>query len=222
MNANIMTIIRIFGYIIFIFFISAIISYIASSAALDLINREIKSITPENALEIKDTLRNNDIVKITGTVNFLYLVKDEETTNFYFAGLKEYKEDFIIKIRADKLILDKQEFIGKVVQLSNDSFSQRLINAINEPLDFSDEQNKQLKDQLNDAARKKITESSRGDFTDLSILILDGEVVNKDQIYTNIVIIFIITSIFLLTFFRKKIFRINKKRKVEMNRFTRN
>lgn len=216
-----MTILRIFGYIVFVFFISAIISYIASSAALDLINRGIKTITPENVAEIKDTLRNNDIVKISGTVNFLYLVKDEDSPNFYFAGLKEFGEEFIIKIRADKLILNKQEFTGKVVQLSNDSFSERLVNAINAPLDFSDEQNKQLKDQLNEAARKKITESSRGDFTDLSILILDGEVVNKDQIYTNIIIVFGITSIFLLTLFRKKIFKLNKKKKVEMNRFTR-
>src|SRR6185369_13144554 len=117
------TIIRTLGYILFVFFISAIISYIASSAALDLISREIKTITPENVGELKDTLRNNDIIKVSGTVNFLYLVKDEDTANYYFAGLKEFGEDFIVKIRADKLVLDKQDFVGKVVQLSNDSFS---------------------------------------------------------------------------------------------------
>ena len=202
--------------ILLIIGLSASIIYVLNKSYIDTAQKEIKEITSETYNEAaKAEIQFNDIVKITGTPDLLHQVSQEPTNDkdeegkkniYYYVGLEEYGYDFIVKVKKGKVISESQTFTGKVIGLSQSEFGTRIKNSLNKPINFDDSVNKTISKELDDESMKQIADRSTAKFTDSTFLVLDGEVVNLDGIYSNIVIYTTLLSLFLITFFRKKVF----------------
>lgn len=204
------------AYIILIIAVSAGVVFILNKGYIDNANREIIEVTPENYNEnIKKSLNNDDIVKITGTPNLLQQVSQEPTNDkdeearkniYYYVGLKEYGFDFVVKIKKGKVVSQSQTFTGKITGLSQTEFGTRIKNSLNKPVNFDETVNREIAAELDEESKAQIADKSTAKFTDSTLLVLDDEVVNLNGIYTNIIIYSSILSIFLITFFRKRVF----------------
>lgn len=177
--------------------------------------RPVKVVQPEGYLESqKAQIQLGDIVQITGTPNLLYQVSQEPTDKsqdpnavvYHYVGLKEYGFDFVVKIKKGKLESTKQTFIGKVNGISKTEFGSRIKNALNKPINFDEAVNEEVAKELDETSQSQIAQRSEGKFTDNSLLVLDEEVINVNEVYANIVIHSTLLSVFLVAFFRKKIF----------------
>ena len=215
--------IRTIFYILLFTAISAVVVYIFNKGILDAANRPLDTITSEN---YNDTVKNNiqigDTVQITGTPNLLYQIEqinnaistsssgDDKTPQYYYVGLKEYNFDFVVRIIPGKLFAKPQTFTGKVVGLAQTEFGTRIKNSLNKPISFEESVNKDAAAELDDEAKDQISEKSKANFTNATFLVLDGDIIDTNQTYLNIVFWTIILAIFLITLFRRRVFNLGK------------
>jgi len=209
---------RIIKTLAYIFVFSAIsftIVYLLNKNSLDVAQNEEKEITPDNYnSDIKSSLAAGSMIKITGTPDLLRQIsqekKDTTDTNgiqYYYVALKEYGSDFVIKIKPGKLNDQKQTFEGKLVHISDTSFGSQIKNALNNPINFDDKVNQDAAAELDSDAKNLISESSKGDFSDSTFVVLDGEVLNSRQIILGIILWTTVLSLFLITLFRRIVFQ---------------
>jgi len=202
--------VRTFLFILILLILSLVISLVVSSPLIQTLNNPSIKITPDNFVNAKSSITDNSIVEIEGTINPYNLVGDNNSSDkstVYYAGLSEYGNNFIVKFKPNKLITAQQKFIGKIVRLGDDAFSNNLINAINSPINSNPVVSDMLKQQFDTTVVNKIADYSKANYDKTAILILDGEFVANQQIYLNVIISFIILSALFLTLFRKKIFK---------------
>jgi len=209
---------RIIKTLAYIFVFSAIsftIVYLLNKNSLDVAQNEEKEITPDNYnSDIKSSFAAGSMIKITGTPDLLKQIsqekKDTTDTNgiqYYYVALKEYGSDFVIKIKPGKLNDQKQTFEGKLVHISDTSFGSQIKNALNNPINFDDKVNQDAAAELDSDAKNLISESSKGDFSDSTFVVLDGEVLNSRQIILGIILWTTVLSLFLITLFRRIVFQ---------------
>lgn len=202
--------------IILVLIISGGVVYFLNRGFIETANKEVKSISPENYSEnSKNDVQIGDIIEITGTPNLLQQVSQEPTNDndeearrntFYYVGLKEYGFDFVVRVKVGKVNSEQQTFIGQVTGLSNTEFGTRIKNSLNKPINFDESINREIAGELDEESKKQIEDKSIAKFTDSTLLVLDGEVVDLNGIYANIVFHTLILSVFVITLFRKKIF----------------
>lgn len=199
--------------LILVFAIS--VSFFINASSLQQLNSPAKVITQENVNDILNEIDHGDIVEITGTIDLLRLASDSninpENAN-YFAGLEEFPDMVIIKFRYSKLNFEVQNFRGQVVRLEDEPLATEIISKLNGKIDFNNPLNSTIAEQFSETTKQEIIDSSEGNFDNDSILILDEVLIDQNTIYTNIVLIFTAVSLFLLTLFRSKIFRIKRKK----------
>ncbi len=211
-------------YILLFTVISAGIVYLLNKSTLDAANRPLDTITPEN---YNDTVKNNiqigDTVQITGTPNLLYQIEqinnaistgtnqsgDDKIPQYYYVGLKEYNFDFVVRILPGKLFAKPQTFTGKAVGLAQTEFSTRIKNSLNKPISFEESINKDASAELDDEAKSQISEKSKATFSNATLLVMDGDIIDTNQTHLNIIFWTIVLSIFLITLFRKRVFSLS-------------
>lgn len=193
-------------YIIVIFMFAAFISYAINSTTIRLLNSSTKTLTQENI----SSLSQGDIVEFEGTIDYLHLLSDNSNDEhtIYFAGIKEYPNQLIVKFKSNKLSFDKQIFKGKVELLSNTNIADDLISKLNSSIDLNSERNKDAVTQFNGEEKEEIIKTSVGNFSkDSSVLVLDEVLVDRNSIFLNVFVTFGVVTIFLFTLFRNKILR---------------
>lgn len=210
-------VLRIIKTLAYIFVFSAIsftIVYLLNKSTLDMAQKEARSITPEQYNEeVKNSLQYGSILTITGTPNLLKQVSqeskeiiDESAIQYYYVALKEYDEDFVIRMKPGKLTGGMQSFTGRLISLDDTEFGTRIKNSLNNSIDLSEEENQAAGSQLDPDSKNIIAESSKGTFTNETFLILDENVISERQVVLGIALWTSVLSLFLITLFRKKIF----------------
>jgi hypothetical protein len=209
---------NIFKSIVWIILIGAICSgivYFLNKDYIDIANKEVITIKPETFTEsVRNSVEFDDIVEITGTPNLLQQVSQESSRNtedsvrntYYYVGLKEYGYSFVVRVKKGKVVTQQQTFKGIVTGLSRTEFGTRIKNSLNKPINFDDSVNRDISRELDDEIKKKISDQSVAEFTDSTFLILDEEVVELNHIYSNILMYSAMSTIFVVTVFRKRIF----------------
>ena len=178
--------------------------------------KEARSVTSENYNdELKNSLQFGSIVTITGTPNLLKQVSqeskevtDESAIQYYYVALKEFNEDFIVRIKPGKLNAESQSFTGKLIRLSDTEFGTRIKNSLNNSIDLSEEENVDASNQLDVDSKNLIAENSKGNFSNETLLILDEDIINERQVMLGIALWTTVLSLFLITLFRRIVFQI--------------
>lgn len=212
---------RIIKTLIYIFVFSAIaftVVYLLNKSNLDLAQKEPITITSENYTgEVKNSVKYGAIVKITGTPNLLKQVSqeskesnknDENSVQYYYVALKEYDEDFVVRIKPGKLAANSQTFVGKVIALSSTEFGTRIKNSLNNSIDFDEAQNKEASNELDQESKTLIAENSIGQFENETFLILDEDILSERQVVLGIALWTSVLSLFLITLFRRIVFQL--------------
>ncbi|BCX13479.1 MAG: hypothetical protein KatS3mg085_011 [Candidatus Dojkabacteria bacterium] len=184
------------------------------------VQKPVTKITPENySPSIKQQIEYGDIVEITGTPDLLHQVSQEgeiesedgsktEGIQYYYVGLKEYGYDFVVRINPGKLFSETQTFKGKVTGLTQTDFGNRIKNSLNKPINFQDSVNKEAAKELDVEFQEEIAQQSEANFTSSTLLILDNEIVNKNDIYAKVFFWGVLLDIFLIAVFRKVVFNL--------------
>lgn len=199
---------------VLIILISAFLVYFFYRDDLSIANRAVKVITPENYNDsVRDSIKNDDIIEITGTPNLLFQISQETESEdgekqieYYYAGLKEYGYDFVVKIVPGKLFSKTQTFKGKVTGLSQTEFGSRIKNSLNKEINFEDSVNTDAANEIDEESRDQLSLRSAANFTSATFLVLDEEVPSTNRLYFNIGVWTFVISVFFITLFRKTIF----------------
>lgn len=172
--------------------------------ALEIVNRPIKSITPETFDADIANLHNDDIVTFNGTINYLRVISDS-SENVYYVGLEEFGDKLIVR-------MSKQDFDGsslKSVQgsikfLDNSSFSESLITKLNEKGKVEDINQSELSN-LDDTIKERIADNLQGSFSNKSILVIEGQKFEREKVYSETLLLGVLSSLFLVILFRNKV-----------------
>jgi len=183
---------------------SAAFTLLINFNALEIVNREVKKITPETFDTDIQNLKNDDIVSFNGTINYLRVIADE-SENVYYVGFEEFGDKLIVR-------MSKQDFEGsslKNVQgniklLDNSSFSESLITKLNEKGTI-DNVNQSDLNQLDTTIKEKIAESLRGNFSTKSILVVEGQKFERQKVYLETLLLGVFSAIFLIILLRNKV-----------------
>lgn len=198
--------------------ISTGIVYIFYQDDLDAASRPTKVVTSENyTSNIKDEIEYGDTVEITGTPDLLRQVSQEgelelengevvDGIQYYYVGLQEYGFDFVVRIAPGKLFAEEQTFTGEVTGLTQTDFGNRIRNSLNLPINFEDSVNEEVSRELDTESQEQLAGESEANFTSSTLLILDNETTNSDEVYTTMAFWVAVLSIFLITLLRKPIF----------------
>lgn len=209
-------IIKTLAYIFVLSALSFTAVYLLNKNNLDMAQKEARTINPETYnSEVKNSLQFGSVLTINGTPNLLKQVSqeskeqtDDSAVQYYYVALKEYGEDFIIKIKPGKLNAQSQTFTGKLIHLGDTEFGTRIKNALNNTIDLSDEENLDAGNQLDIDSRNLIAENSKGNFTNETFLVVDEDVLNERQVVLGIALWTSVLSLFLITLLRKKVFQV--------------
>jgi len=183
---------------------SAAFTLLINFNALEIVNREVKKITPETFDTDIQNLKNDDIVSFNGTINYLRVIADE-SENVYYVGFEEFGDKLIVR-------MSKQDFEGsslKNVQgniklLDNSSFSESLITKLNEKGTI-DNVNQSDLNQLDTTIKEKIAESLQGNFSTKSILVVEGQKFERQKVYLETLLLGVFSAIFLIILLRNKV-----------------
>jgi len=205
----------IFFILLFITISVAVVGFL-NKGSLDVANNPVKKITPDTYNEsIKQSIKFDDIIEITGTPDLLHQVSQEPLNDkdegakrnvYYYVGLKEYGFDFVVRVRRGRVNSKTQTFTGRVTGLSRTEFGTRIKNSLNKPVNFEDSVNREIANELDEESKKQIEDKSSAKFTDSTFLVLDGEVISLNEVYSNIILHSTLLSLFLITIFRKTVF----------------
>ena len=203
---------------IFIVVISFGVVYFIFQDELDIATRPVKVITADNyTSNVKSQIEYGDTVQITGTPNLLnqvsqegdILLEDGDTTQgiqYHYAGLKEYGFDFVVRITPGKLFAEEQTFTGRVDGLTKTEFGNRIKNSLNKPLSFEDGVNEEASRELDEESQQQIADQSEANFTSSTLLILDNDIPDENEVYLTMLFWGALMSTFFITLFRKSIF----------------
>lgn len=211
-----MKVIKALPKIIIVVILSFAVVFFLNKDSLDKSSRPIKELTADNYTDsIKKQIEIDDTVSIKGTPNLLNQVSQESLIDgsssdrkidYYYVGLKEYGYDFVVRIKPGKLNAEMQTFTGKVIGLSQTEFGLRIKNSLNKPINFDESVNQQASNELDSESKDQLSLKSEANFTNNTLLILDGEVIEYSNVIGGIVFWSSILSLFLITLFRKRIF----------------
>lgn len=197
--------------LVFIVICTGVVAFL-NKDGIDALVRKEKVITPETYESVKSDLKVGDPVRITGTPNFLHQVEQVPNTKgsslnkYYFVALNEYNFDFIVRIKPEQFINQKQEFSGILKRSGDSIFGNKLVAELNRPLDFNQKQNEQYKQYLNSILQQKLSEETKSDFNEKTMLIQDGDKQESNEVIANIIFWSFLSSTFLIVFYRKRVF----------------
>jgi hypothetical protein len=187
---------------------------------INIAKKPIRQVSPENySSSIKNQIFYGDVIEITGTPDLLHQVSQEgkiinedgtkkDGIQYYYVGLKEYGHDFVIRISPGKLFSEQQTFKGKVVGLTQTEFGNRIKNSLNKPINFNDSVNKEASKELDIESQEEIASQSKANFTSSTLLVLDNEITNINDIYAKVFFWGVLLDIFLIAVFRKIVFNL--------------
>lgn len=172
--------------------------------ALEIVNRPVKNISLSSFDSDIANLKNDDIVSFNGTVNYLRVISDP-SENIYYVGFEEFGDKIIVR-------MSKQEFDGSSVKsiqgtvkfLDNSAFSDSLINKLNEKGSIGNVNQSELSN-LDDSVKTKIADNLQGNFSTKSILITEGQKFEREKVYSETLLLGILTTIFLVVLLRYKV-----------------
>ena len=179
-------------------------TFLVNFNALEIVNRPLKTITPENFEAESVGLKDSDNVLINGTINYLRVISDEGE-NVYYAGLEEFGDKIILRIPKNLFEGSSQKSIqGNVKLLDNSSFSNSLISKLNEKGNI-DNINESDLNQLDSSVKEKIAESLQGNFSTDSILVIAGQRFEREKVYLETLSLGVLTVVFLVILLRNKV-----------------
>ncbi|MFS8131171.1 MAG: hypothetical protein ACMG57_04285 [Candidatus Dojkabacteria bacterium] len=172
--------------------------------ALEIVNRPIKSISAATFDADISNLNNDDIVSFNGSINYLRVIADS-SENVYYVGFEEFGDKLIVR-------MSKQDFEGtslKNVQgsvkfLDNSSFSESLITKLNEKGNVDNIDNSELSN-LDATVKERIAENLQGNFSNKSILVIEGQKFEREKVYSETLLLGILSLVFLVILFRNKV-----------------
>lgn len=204
----------IFG-VLLILVISVVLVGALNMQYIEQARKPILEITPETySVEVKRAIQKGDVVQITGTPDLLLQVSQEPVEQntesneiiYHYAGLKEYGFDFVVKMKRGKLESKQQVFRGKVIGINDTSFEGRIRNALNREINFDDSMNREISSEIDQSSKDQIKAKSVGNFTSSTLMVLDEDVINLDQIYNNMIWHVTLLSFLLIAIFKRYIF----------------
>ncbi len=181
-------------------------TFLVNNYQIQQITQNTIIVDPSTSFEdIKNKVEDNQVVQIEGTINPYFVLKFDD--NIYYSSLKEYGFNYIVKFNKSKLNFTKQTFTGKILKFG--SYSPDIVKKLNDPVNL---QTANI-DQFGQVVMDQVTSLTSGKF-DGAILINDGELIDKNTIYFNISLFFIVALILLILVFRKQITKFNRSEKI--------
>lgn len=191
--------------------------YVFFKNDLDKASRDVKVVTKDNyTSNVKAQIAYGDTIEITGTPNLLLQVSQEgdvlledgasdKNIQYYYVGLQEYGYDFVVRIAPGKLFAKEQSFKGEVTGLTKNEFGNRIKNSLNKPISFEDSVNLEAGKEIDIESQEQISSQSEANFTSSTLLVLDNQIQDKNEIYISMLFWSTLMSAFLITLFRKNI-----------------
>ena len=200
-------------YLLLICSVSIGIGYLVYAPQLNKLSKPLLEITPENyGPEIKKNIEINDIISILGTPDLMMQVsqeplkKNSESISYFYAGLKEYGFDFVVRLKKSKLTSIQQTFKGRVININDTNFKNRIKTSLNKEINFNEQSNKIFAESLDEKTKKQIIANSAGQFSNTTLLILDEEYITLNDVYVQMLMSIIGLAVVLISIFYKKIF----------------
>lgn len=191
--------------LVMLFGISLTVSYILNKEQIDLATSEIKVITSDTFAGV-ESISKGDVIKLIGTPDRLNAISLEDRNSGaafkYYVPLKEYGINFVVETSKIKLKNEEQSFIGVITGINDTEFESRIRNALNKPVELTDEDRLEL-----DADTiAMLTEETTNQFTSKTLLLIDDELPNINNVYTYVVFWAAIIWAAAANMFRKSIF----------------
>lgn len=185
---------------------SAVVVTAVNWGEISRVTGPVRQITPENFTGVKD-ITPGQIVQVTGTPDVLNAVsmegRNDNLAVYYFAPLKEYGTNFIVRVKKTKLNSNSQTFTGQIIGLTQTEYDARIRTALNKPVTLTDTERAELDTQtIND-----LTEQTTNNFTGATLLILEGEIPDPGVTVSNVIFWTFVLFIVLVTTFRKYVFQ---------------
>lgn len=200
-------------YLLLFLGISLVISYFVNFTQIQILSKPILEITPENyGPEIKKKISINDIVSIVGTPDLMMQVsqeplkKNSQSTIYFYTGLKEYGFDFVVRMKKSKLISSQQNFKGRVININDTDFKNRIKNSLNKEINLNEQSNRSFAENLDEKTKNQIVANSSGQFTNSTLLVLDEEYMTLQDLYVQVFLSVLGWASILIAIFNKKIF----------------
>ncbi|MEO6728287.1 MAG: hypothetical protein ABIM99_00025 [Candidatus Dojkabacteria bacterium] len=172
--------------------------------ALEIVNRPVRNITAQTFDEDIKTLSNDDIVSFNGTINYLRVISDSGE-NTYYVGFEEFGDKLIVRMsRQDFEGSSLKNVQGNIKFLDNSSFSDSLISKLNEKGTLDDVNQSDL-NQLDTAVKERIADSLQGNFSNGSVLVVEGQKFERQKIYLETLLLGVFSTIFLIILLRNKV-----------------
>lgn len=183
---------------------SAGFTFLVNFNALEIVNRPTKTISADTFDTDIANLHDDDNVTFSGTINYLRVIADSGES-IYYTGFEEFGDKLIVKIsKKDFEGSSLKNIHGSVKTLDNSAFTDSLLSKLNEVGNISEINASEL-NQLDQGVKEKIAENLKGNFTDKSILIIEGQRFEREKVYLETLLLGVFSSVFLLILLREKV-----------------